>query len=157
MSTTDPVRSLLSVLRGRWRVWLPSALLVSVALVQIVLARSAGLSPWKGGGFGMFASTDGTAARYVRLYVRAPERSEEVVVRPSFEGEAARARLFPSTFYLTRLARAVAARERRYQREVETVTVQVWRVVYEGHPLRAHERMIRELTVNVAQDAARRP
>ena len=34
--------------------------------------------PWKSGGFGMFASTDGTAARYMRLFVHAPKRDEEL-------------------------------------------------------------------------------
>jgi len=148
---------MLTLLRDRWRVWLPSTLLVVVAVVQIVLAHTAYLSPWKGGGFGMFASTDGTAGRFVRIYVKAPERSEEVTLQPSFADAASRAKLFPSTWMMTRLANAVAARERRYERDVETVTVQVWRVVYDGNPIRAHEQILRELTVNVAQGASRRP
>lgn len=32
--------------------------LTTVAVRQVVLARTAGLSPWHGGGFGMFASID---------------------------------------------------------------------------------------------------
>ena len=48
-----------------WRSAVPAALLVTVALGQIVLARTVDLSPWKGGGFGMFATLDGTASRYV--------------------------------------------------------------------------------------------
>ena len=157
MLSTEPTRTWAGLVRERWRVWLPSGLLIAVAVMQIVLARTANLSPWKGGGFGMFASTDGTAGRFVRLYVKAAERSEEVAIQPSFEHAASRAQLFPSAAMMIRLANAVAARERRYERDVETVTVQVWRVVYDGFPLRAHEQMIRELTVNVAQGASRRP
>jgi hypothetical protein len=150
-------RLLLLAVRDRWRVWLPSALLVSIACTQIVLTRAADLSPWKGGGFGMFATIDGTSTRYVRVFVRAPERSEEVAIQPSFEDAAARAQLCPSTSLMTRLASVVAARERRYGRAVTEVTVQVWRTTFETPPLRATDRLIRELTVDVAESTAHRP
>jgi hypothetical protein len=139
-----------------WRVCLPSVLLVAVAGVQIPLAQATNLSPWKGGGFGMFATIDGTATRYVRLYVRAPERSEEIAVQPSFDHAAARARLFPSEAMMARLATAVAAREARYERPVTEVTVQVWRTLFAFDPLRANESLIREVTFSVAEGAARR-
>jgi hypothetical protein len=62
--------------RQRWRTILPVALLVSVACVQIILTRTSGLSPWKGGGFGMFSTTDDSGRRRVRVFVSAPDRSE---------------------------------------------------------------------------------
>ena len=40
-------------------------LLTTVALRQIVLVHTAGLSPWHGGGFGMFASMDRDERRVV--------------------------------------------------------------------------------------------
>ena len=141
----------------RWRMWIPAALLVVVASTQIVLARTADLSPWKGGGFGMFATSDGTSTRFVRLYVRGPDRSEEIAMQPSFERAAARAQLFPSTALMRRLAAAVAAREQRYQRPVTDVTVQVWRTTFTPGPLRANDSMIRELTFDVAEGAVRQP
>src|SRR5262249_14343881 len=106
----------------------PPAILVAVALMQIFLTYRTGLTPWKGGGFGMFATTDGTGFRYVRLFVDAPDRSEELEVPPSLEDLADRAQALPSTVQLDRLARATAAREQRKSRPVETVRVEVWRV-----------------------------
>ena len=41
-----------------WRTLLPVAVLLAVAARQVVLTHTAGLSPWKGGGFGMFSTTD---------------------------------------------------------------------------------------------------
>ena len=49
-----------------WRVYCPVVVLLSVAAVQLVLVRSAGLTPWKGGGFGMFAAVDGGAVRILK-------------------------------------------------------------------------------------------
>ena len=45
--------------RPRWWWYLPAAVLIATAGRQIVLARTAHLTPWSGGGFGMFATTDG--------------------------------------------------------------------------------------------------
>ena len=56
------------------RAAIPVALLLAVAAVQVTLARTAGLSPWKGGGFGMFSTTDDAGRRRVRVFVSAAER-----------------------------------------------------------------------------------
>lgn len=45
--------------------WLVPSILVGVALLQITLAHTANLSPWKGGGFGMFSSIDSPSMRTV--------------------------------------------------------------------------------------------
>jgi hypothetical protein len=47
--------------------WLVPLLLVVVALRQLVLAHTAGLSAWHGGGFGMFASIDRDERRAIEV------------------------------------------------------------------------------------------
>ena len=101
--------------RAAWRALLPVALLVAVAVAQVTLARTAGLSPWKGGGFGMFSTTDDAGRRHVRVFVSAAERSEEIAIAPSLEDAARRAAVLPTDAELSRLARRVVERERRYQ------------------------------------------
>ena len=44
---------------------LPAAILVFVALLQIYLVNTTNLSPWKGGGFGMFAAVDAPSMRVI--------------------------------------------------------------------------------------------
>jgi hypothetical protein len=105
----------------------PSVLLCLIAAAQMILASTAGLSPWKGGGFGMFASVDSVASRRVRLYVDAAERSEEIEVPASLVDAADRVAAWPHRRALEGLAWAVAARERRHDRPVERVRVEVWR------------------------------
>jgi hypothetical protein len=92
----------------------------------------------------MFASTDGAQFRYVRLFVDAPDRSEELEVPPSLEELAARAQALPSSGQLERLARATAAREQRRHRPVETVRVEVWLIDFAPVTLQATSRLLRQ-------------
>lgn len=131
-----------------WRVWLPAVFLIAVAITQIILAKSADLSPWKGGGFGMFATIDGTAFRHTRILVEASERSEELEIARSQEILAARAQLFPSDSMFIRLAKAVATREQRYGRQVAIVRIEVWRAEFNEH-LEATDRQLRTFTWDV--------
>ncbi|MEZ5943252.1 MAG: hypothetical protein R3C18_17805 [Planctomycetaceae bacterium] len=43
--------------------WLPSLVLILVAINQLRLAHETNLSPWKGGGFGMFSTIDSPGER----------------------------------------------------------------------------------------------
>ena len=108
-----------------WRVAAPSALLVAIAVGQFALAWRADLSPWKGGGFGMFSTLDAPGFRDVRIVVHAPGRSETLTIAPSQDDVAARAATLPTNARLWRLAAAVEARERRYGRPVDVVTIEV--------------------------------
>ena len=47
----------------------PALLLVGVAGIQLMRARTTGLTPWKGGGFGMFSTVDSGRARFLRAYL----------------------------------------------------------------------------------------
>jgi hypothetical protein len=110
-----------SHLRVGWRATLPVVLLLAVACAQVMFARTAGMSPWKGGGFGMFSTTDDAGRRRVRVFVSAPERSEEIAISRSLEDAARRAAVLPTDASLSRLARGVVEREGRNRRPVDTV------------------------------------
>ena len=87
--------------------FVPVILLAAVAIGQVVLARGFDLTPWKGGGFGMFATLDHAAFRRIDIVVEAADRSEALEVPRSLEIEAARATAFPSRGMLTTLAARV--------------------------------------------------
>jgi len=142
--------------RPNLRALLPVWLLVVVAGAQVALARSAALTPWKGGGFGMFSTTDDAARRRVRVFVTAPERSEEIAIAPSLEDAARRAEVLPADYQLSRLAKGVVARERRYARPVETVRIEAWRIDYAPNTLAATSRLIREYEYRVDSTTAPR-
>ena len=128
----------------RWRTLLPVALLLAVAAMQVVLTRASALSPWKGGGFGMFSTTDDSGRRSVKVFVTARDRSEELAVAPSLEDAASRAAVLPGRSQLTRLAQAVLDRERRHNRPVDALRIEAWRVVYEPGTLAATSQRVRD-------------
>ena len=133
----------------------PALLLLAVAAVQMTLATTAGLSPWKGGGFGMFASIDGLPFRWLRIQLTAPERSEELAIPPSLDDMARRALTWPHERALDRLAHAVVARERRHGRPVDHVRIQVWRADV-SPTLEVVESLLCERTVAADAEAASR-
>ena len=129
---------------------LPAVLLAVVAAMQIVLTQVQMLSPWKGGGFGMFSTLDERPFRYVRMFVRAPERSEELAVPPSLEELAASAEILPSDLQLERLARAVVAREHRRGQPADEVRLEVWRVEFAAGSLAPRDHLLRRYEFRAA-------
>ena len=123
---------------------LPAVLLVLVALVQIGLTRTSALTPWKGGGFGMFATLDHGAFRRVEVVIDAPDRSETLEMPPSLEELSARVANMPADWLLRRLSEGVVRRERRNQRPVSRVTITVWRVRFDPVTLHAEEQTLRK-------------
>jgi hypothetical protein len=131
-------------LRSLYR--LPPVLLLIAFASQIVLVRAVALTPWKGGGFGMFSTLDHGAFRRVSVVVEAPNRSEAVEIAPSLEEAEARAVNCPTDRLLNALAAGVAARERRYDRPVASVKLTVWRTQFDPVTLHASDRMLRTFT-----------
>jgi hypothetical protein len=66
---------------------LPALLLVAVALLQIVLSRSALLDAWSGGGFGMFSTTGVWARRHLHAFALAPGLRRELEVPAALREE----------------------------------------------------------------------
>lgn len=124
---------------------LPPLLLIVVAIAQVGLARIGNLTPWKGGGFGMFSTLDHGAYRGVTIVVDAKDRSETLDIPPSLDEPAARASAYPSRRLLELLAKGVVARERRYGRDVQRVMLTAWRTDFDRASLRATERPLRVL------------
>ena len=125
---------------------LPAVLLGIIACGQLVLVRTANLTPWKGGGFGMFSTLDHGAFRRISVVVDAPERSETIEIPESLQETAGRAVNCPADWLLRRLAAEVAARERRHDRPVGRVTIQVWKTEFDRATLHTQELPLRKVS-----------
>ncbi len=112
-----------------WR--LPAAALAAIALHQIALAGLRDLSPWKGGGFGMFASADRARARRVLLWREDAGERRPTGVRSELENARQRARALPDDDELDALLRQLAAVLAREGEPAEAVGVDVWRIRFD--------------------------
>ena len=124
--------------------FIPAVILVIVAVHQIYLAKTVKLSPWKGGGFGMFSSTEYGSSRYVRVFVTAPGRDEELAIPESLLDATQRAAVLPNDELLTRLAEGFALRESRKERAVSQIRIEVWRTEFSTTNLNPQSRKIRD-------------
>lgn len=129
--------------------FVPPILLILVAVTQLALTRTAAMTAWKGGGFGMFSTLDHSAYRGVDVVVEAPDRSEGLEIPPSLEELAARAAACPADWLLRQLAEGVVAREHRYERPVTRVTLTAWRTEFDRVTLRAMEQPMRTFVYDV--------
>lgn len=64
------------------------AVAVTIATRQAYLNTYYGLSTWKGGGMGMFASADSGSNRFVRVYLETPDGRREPIIRLNYEQDA---------------------------------------------------------------------
>lgn len=113
--------------------WGPGALLTAVALVQLVMVCRADLTPWEGGGFGMFSTLDyGTNRRF--LVEGLDQRSQSVQVN-LFAGDQslhARLRIMPDRGGIERLAQRILDSElvpdRQEQVKMRLAMASAWRL-----------------------------
>jgi hypothetical protein len=90
------------------RLFAAPLLLILVACIQIYRAHAYHQSPWKGGGFGMFASTDAPSARFLRCYLATPAGDVAVTVPPELKSPARHARTVPTDTNLAAVAQVLA-------------------------------------------------
>jgi len=128
-----------------WLRWLPALLLVVVALHQIHLVERRGLSPWSGGGFGMFSTPDAAATRHLHVFVLRPGLEREVAVPDALEDALRRALALPTDDRLRALGRALAELPTPDHGPATGVRIQVWGTEHAGETLEPKGRLIRAL------------
>lgn len=84
-------------------------LLTLVAGAQLWLAHARDLTPWCGGGFGMFSTVDGWGARHLHAWLRGDGWRREVEIPRELGDLEQRALALPDETRLRALARALAA------------------------------------------------
>lgn len=90
------------------RVWLAPICLCVVAGLHAWRVMSAGQTPWKGGGFGMFSTIDAEHARYVRAYLVTPTGERPLILPTEFDRKIAELRAAPNREGLEALAQKLS-------------------------------------------------
>ena len=83
-------------------------LLMVIACLQLYLAHVHDLTPWKGGGFGMFCTVDSRGARFLRIYLMTDEGETPVKIPRHLYSQVREVRSIPTAERLERLATELA-------------------------------------------------
>lgn len=132
-----------------WFWYLPSALLLIVAANQFRLVSTAALSPWWGGGFGMFATTDAWATRHLHVFAIRPGVRRELEIPPSLRKKVERVLTLPSDAQLQVFARQFADVPTPDEGPLEAIELQVWATQFDPDTLAPSSTPIRFLTARM--------
>jgi hypothetical protein len=145
------------VTSARFQAWaaharaLPAWLLVLVATAQIVAAKTGPLSPWLGGGFGMFSTTDAPSRRHLHAVALREGLREELELPEELELAVRKAKSFPSERRLRALARELEAHVREFgdphAAPLEAIAVSVYRTRFDRETLAPSGEPIASLRV----------
>jgi hypothetical protein len=129
---------------------LPRLLLLAVAALQLGLVQTAGLTPWLGGGFGMFSTTRVDGHRHVHVFQLRPGLEREIAVPPELRDRERRVRALPSRANLEALGRALATAPSPDHGPAIAMRVQVWETRYAASTLVPSGHLLRDVEVPLA-------
>lgn len=116
-------------MRSHWRralPWIAPVLLALLAGLQILLVHTVHLTPWKGGGYGMFSTYDHGGFRTIRAFALDEAGERRLRIPGDLRHEVLRVLDLPSDKRVTLIARALA-------RTAGTpVRVEVWRLEFDA-------------------------
>ena len=127
--------------------FLPVILLVTVAFVQIGLANYSYLSPWSGGGFGMFSTTDVGSARHVHIYAVTPSVRRELIPNTKHKKIVDQLLVFPADYRIKNFSEQL--RDIFYIPEEGDVKldIQVWKKTYDPRSLEPTSEIINSMEI----------
>ena len=130
-----------------WTQVLPVVLLLCVALNQLRLVYFHDLSPWSGGGFGMFSTTDAATDRHLHIDEITPAWRREVEAPYDFEDAVRGVLALPSDAQMQKLAERMVARG--LLNSGSSVEIQVWANRYDPEDLTPSSRPLRMYQADV--------
>lgn len=135
---------------GGWKYrisYLPVYLLVLVALSQIYLAHTSNLCAWKGGGFGMFSTTDGGPNRHLHIFLLNDTVHKEVETPEPLIDLDKRTANLPTERNLRKFGRKIAEAYSHEMVNFSRVRVEVWRTEFDVQTLQPTASVIMELMI----------
>ena len=129
---------------------IPAFVLLGVAAIQLALTHGAGLSPWLGGGFGMFSGLDRGGARHLHIFVLEPGLEREIFARAdALVDREARVVALPSDARLHSYALAVAKSGGIDRARATGLRIQLWKTDFDPETLIPSDRILRQLEVRL--------
>ena len=133
----------------RWFWYLPVALLVTVACLQLWLAHTVDLSPWAGGGFGMFSTMEGRGNRHLHAFALRPGIRRELDIPSSLNPHLERVLVFPSESALRSLAAELVHVPTPDAGPLAAIELQVWTTHFDSNSLEPSGTLLRAFEVPI--------
>ncbi len=131
--------------------WLAPALLLAVAANQIWLSFRADLTPWCGGGFGMFSTVDGRFARHLHAFALSPSLRVELAIPVELRESALAAVALPSESRLRAFARELEPYAASDFEAPDTIRIEVFTRRVDPGTLAPRGVLLRALEVPLAR------
>jgi len=127
--------------------YLPTIVLVAIAINQLILANFFNLSPWLGGGYGMFSTTDVGSNRHIHIYAKSEGIKKELIYPVDLKDQVLRTKSFPTDTNLRRLARRIS--EIEDDSALKSIEVQVWKSQYKSKTLHPSSKMLKSVELKL--------
>jgi len=127
--------------------YLPTLLLIAIAVNQLILANFFSLSPWLGGGYGMFSTTDVGSNRHIHIYAKSEGILKELIYPRDLKDIVIRTKSFPTDTNLRRLARRIS--EIEDDSALKSIEVQVWKSQYKSKTLHPSSKMLKSVELKL--------
>jgi len=127
--------------------YLPTLLLVAIAINQLILANFFSLSPWLGGGYGMFSTTDVGSNRHIHIYAKSEGILKELIYPEALKDQVSRTKSFPTDRNLDKFTRTIAQIED--DSSINSIEVQVWKSQYKSKTLRPSSKMLKSVELKL--------
>ena len=125
-------------------------------MAQVVAAKTGPLSPWLGGGFGMFSTTDAPSRRHLHAVALREGLREEIELPEALSLFVRKAKSFPSEARLRALARELEAHLREegdpHAAPLEAIAISVYRTRFDRETLAPSGEPIASLRVPARAD-----
>jgi len=127
--------------------YLPTLLLVAIAVNQLILANFFSLSPWLGGGYGMFSTTDVGSNRHIHIYAKSEGIIKELIYPKELSDLALRTKSFPTDRNLDKFTRTIAQIED--DSSINSIEVQVWKSHFKTYSLDPSSKILRSVELKL--------
>lgn len=127
--------------------YLPIVLMVFLALNQLVLANFYDLSPWLGGGYGMFSTTDVGRNRHIHIYANSPGIRKELIYPEQLKETVLRTKSFPTDRNLKILAERIL--EIEDDNTIASIEIKVWKSNYKPKTLHPSSNLLKSIRLEI--------
>ena len=134
---------------AQWFWYLPSALLIGVACTQLWLAHTVNLSPWSGGGFGMFSTADTRGNRHLHAFAIRPGIRRELEIPASFTDRVRPLLACPTESALRALAADLVDIPSPNIGPLTAIEIQVWITHFDPNTLAPSGTLLRAIEVPI--------